>query len=88
MSRQPDDPPFYPIACEVEKGKTYDWCSCGKSKTQPFCDVTPCEKAVKYRALITETVCFCQCKQTKEPPFCDGSHAPLLIEFMKNRKKD
>jgi len=23
---------------EVEEGKTYYWCSCGKSKNQPFCD--------------------------------------------------
>ena len=26
----------YPIT--VEAGKTYYWCSCGKSKNQPFCD--------------------------------------------------
>lgn len=23
---------------EVEAGKTYQWCSCGKSATQPFTD--------------------------------------------------
>lgn len=27
-----------PYAVEVEEEKTYDWCSCGKSKNQPFCD--------------------------------------------------
>ena len=27
-----------PIAVEVEKGKSYYWCSCGKSSKQPFCD--------------------------------------------------
>ena len=26
------------IAVEVEKGKSYYWCACGKSKNQPFCD--------------------------------------------------
>ncbi len=26
----------YPI--NVEAGKTYYWCSCGKSKTQTYCD--------------------------------------------------
>ena len=27
-----------PFAVNVEKGKDYYWCSCGKSKSQPFCD--------------------------------------------------
>ena len=26
------------IAIEVEQGKSYFWCSCGKSSKQPFCD--------------------------------------------------
>ena len=28
------------IAVEVEKGKSYYWCSCGKSSKQPFCDAS------------------------------------------------
>ena len=27
-----------PITVDVEKGKNYFWCACGKSKKQPFCD--------------------------------------------------
>ena len=27
-----------PTAVEVEKDKSYYWCSCGKSSKQPFCD--------------------------------------------------
>ena len=26
------------IAVNVEEGKSYYWCSCGKSSKQPFCD--------------------------------------------------
>ena len=26
------------IAVQVEKGKSYYWCSCGKSSKQPLCD--------------------------------------------------
>ena len=26
----------YPV--EVEEGKSYFWCACGKSAKQPFCD--------------------------------------------------
>ena len=28
------------IAFEVEKDKSYYWCSCGKSSKQPFCDAS------------------------------------------------
>ena len=34
----PDIPQKAPYAVEVEAGKKYWWCACGKSKTQPFCD--------------------------------------------------
>ena len=27
-----------PCAVEVEAGKSYFWCACGLSNTQPFCD--------------------------------------------------
>ncbi|MDF1931301.1 CDGSH iron-sulfur domain-containing protein [Legionella pneumophila] len=33
---------LFPIAVEVTEGKTYVWCGCGKSKTQPFCDKENC----------------------------------------------
>jgi Iron-binding zinc finger CDGSH type len=29
-----------PIAVPVEEGKSYWWCTCGRSKKQPFCDGT------------------------------------------------
>jgi CDGSH iron-sulfur domain-containing protein 3 len=66
-----------PIAVEVEKDKSYYWCSCGQSKKQPFCDgshkgteFTP----LAYKAEETKKMFFCACKQTNNPPFCDGSH--------------
>ena len=27
-----------PIGVDVEEGKSYYWCTCGKSSKQPFCD--------------------------------------------------
>ena len=69
-----------PIPVEVEKGKTYAWCSCGHSTNQPFCDgshrgtsFTP----MMYTAEETKTAWFCQCKVSNNKPFCDGSHTKL-----------
>lgn len=67
-----------PFAEEVEAGKSYFWCSCGNSQTQPFCDgshkgseFTP----VKYVAEESKRVYFCGCKATAGQPLCDGSHS-------------
>ncbi|STX51194.1 glutamate synthetase [Legionella busanensis] len=78
---------YLPMAVEVEGGKTYRWCSCGKSQTQPLCDRADCNLGVEYYASYTDVVYFCACKQTKDPPFCDGSHAKLLLKLLNERKK-
>lgn len=69
-----------PIGVDVETGKTYFWCACGRSKAQPFCDgshkgsdFTP----VKWTAPETKRVFFCACKHTKTQPLCDGTHKTL-----------
>ncbi|WP_096703140.1 CDGSH iron-sulfur domain-containing protein [Magnetospirillum sp. 15-1] len=68
----------YPV--EVEAGKTYYWCACGRSKAQPFCDgshkgtgFTP----VAYTPDKAGTVYFCGCKATGNRPLCDGTHKTL-----------
>ena len=65
------------IAVEVEQGKSYFWCSCGKSSKQPFCDGSHKDtkfKPMSYKADQSKKVFFCTCKQTTDPPMCDGSH--------------
>ena len=80
-------PDFFPVPHDVKAGQDYKWCGCGESKTPPLCDRDDChEKCVVYQAGLTETVYFCGCKQSKDPPLCDGSHAKVLLEYMKNRK--
>jgi CDGSH-type Zn-finger protein len=66
-----------PYATDVEEGKTYYWCSCGKSSKQPLCDgshqgtdFTP----VAYQADASKKVFFCGCKISNNKPMCDGSH--------------
>ena len=65
------------IAVNVEEGKSYYWCSCGKSLKQPFCDSSHKDSEfnpILYKAEATKKMFFCACKQTNNQPFCDGSH--------------
>lgn len=72
-----ETPQNSPYATEVEEGKDYYWCSCGRSKNQPFCDGShqgTTFEPVAFKAEKTETVYLCGCKKTGTAPFCDGSH--------------
>ncbi len=66
-----------PYAVDVEEGKTYYWCSCGKSQKQPFCDSSHKGTAfmpLKYEAGKSARLFFCGCKATANAPLCDGAH--------------
>ena len=69
-----------PMLEDLEAGKHYFWCACGRSKSQPFCDGSHKGtefSPVKYETDESEKVFFCCCKQTSNPPFCDGTHKTL-----------
>jgi len=72
---------YKPLYMELDKGESYLWCSCGLSKTQPFCDQSHKGtqfKPVRYVAQEQgEEVLFCTCKRTLDGPFCDGAHNNL-----------
>ena len=68
-----------PYIRKLEAG-TYEFCTCGRSAHQPFCDgshvgteFTPLEFTLEQG----RQVALCGCKHTKTPPFCDASHAHL-----------
>jgi len=69
-----------PYRVELEAGKTYFWCRCGRSRSQPFCDgshkgtdFTP----LRFTAETSKPAFLCGCKHTGNPPFCDGTHKSL-----------
>jgi CDGSH-type Zn-finger protein len=80
MGEMPEIGGRQPILVNVEAGKSYWWCACGRSKSQPFCDgshkitaFTPTE----FRPTKSEQVYFCTCKRSSKKPNCDGTHKTL-----------
>ena len=80
MSEMPEIGGRRPVQVNVEAGKSYWWCACGRSKSQPFCDgshkVTSF-RPVEHKAAANEEAWFCACKRTGNKPMCDGSHKKL-----------
>ena len=76
---QPEIAQKAPYALELEAG-TYYWCSCGKSKNQPFCDGSHKDSDFapqKFELPEKTKVWLCGCKQSGNKPFCDGAHKKL-----------
>jgi len=71
-----------PAAVSLEAGKEYYWCSCGRSKKQPFCDGSHRGTGLTPVSFVAESdgeAFLCQCKGTKNRPHCDGSHAAFEV---------
>ncbi|CAF4838370.1 unnamed protein product [Pieris macdunnoughi] len=76
-----------PFKMSLQAGKTYSWCLCGKSKSQPLCDGTHkdiylkiSQKPIRFTVEETKEYWLCNCKQTKNRPFCDGTHKQKEIQ--------
>ena len=69
-----------PLHVDVEAGKTYYWCTCGRSAKQPLCDGSHKGSEFTPKAYTAEKAAklwFCACKHTKNGPLCDGTHKTL-----------
>ena len=74
-----------PVKVLLKQGETYYYCTCGKSKNQPFCDGSHSEEGCEYKPLkfthegADEERYICGCKQNKVESgvFCDGTHKSL-----------
>ena len=66
-----------PVKVTLSKGQEYHFCTCGKSKSQPFCDGSHMGTSFKPRVIVSEEegeAYLCACKHTANTPYCDGSH--------------
>jgi CDGSH-type Zn-finger protein len=82
----------YNLQGKIKAGEEYNWCACGFSKEQPWCDGT-CETdkpelvdengsqkfcGYRFKANVNQTIFnICGCKYTRTPPICDGTHGPM-----------
>lgn len=69
-----------PYVIDVEAGKSYWWCACGKSQQQPFCDGSHKGSEfspVEYKAEQDGKAYFCGCKHSGKGALCDGTHKKL-----------
>lgn len=69
-----------PFLVEIQAGKTYLWCACGRSQRQPFCDGSHRGTGFQPARFVAEQdreAVLCGCKHTRNAPFCDGSHNNL-----------
>ncbi len=66
-----------PIKVDMLKGQEYHFCTCGMSKSQPFCDGTHIGTQFSPRVVVPEKdgeAFLCACKHTRNTPYCDGTH--------------
>jgi CDGSH-type Zn-finger protein len=80
MDQQPKIAQKGPYQVSLEAGKTYWWCSCGASKTQPFCDGSHKGTGFLPMEFTAETSGIhnlCGCKAADDKPYCDGAHNML-----------
>jgi glutamate synthase domain-containing protein 2/CDGSH-type Zn-finger protein len=67
-----------PVKVNLSKGQEYHFCTCGRSRSQPFCDGSHAGTEFTPRVIVSDEdqeAYLCACKHTSNPPFCDGTHA-------------
>lgn len=66
-----------PIKIDLTEGEEYYFCTCGRSKNQPFCDGSHVGTDFKPKPFTAEKsgdAYLCQCKHSANLPYCDGTH--------------
>jgi glutamate synthase domain-containing protein 2/CDGSH-type Zn-finger protein len=66
-----------PVKVNLSKGQEYHFCTCGRSRSQPFCDGSHAGTGFTPSVIVSEEdqeAYLCACKHTNNAPFCDGTH--------------
>lgn len=66
-----------PVKVNLNKGDEYHFCTCGRSKSQPFCDGSHVGTTFTPKVIIAEEdgdAYLCACKHSANRPYCDGTH--------------
>ena len=72
-----------PVKVTLSKGQEYHFCTCGRSKSQPFCDGSHVGTSFTPRVIVSDEdgeAYLCACKHTANAPFCDGTHKQFTDE--------
>ena len=72
-----------PVKVNLKKGQEFHFCTCGRSKGQPFCDGSHVGTSFTPKAVVAEEdseAYLCACKHTANAPFCDGTHKNFTSE--------
>jgi len=66
-----------PIKVSLTKSEDYYFCTCGRSKSQPFCDGSHAGTTFTPQVIVAEEdgdAYLCACKHSGNRPYCDGTH--------------
>ena len=66
-----------PVKVNLSKGQEYHFCTCGQSKSQPFCDGSHAGTSFTPKVIVADDdgdAYLCACKHTGNAPSCDGTH--------------
>ncbi len=72
----PVSPQVGPYEVPVEEGREYAWCSCGLSRSQPWCDGSHRGtgfQPIKFVAPLSALFAMCGCKRSQNAPYCFGN---------------
>ncbi|MGB5473257.1 MAG: CDGSH iron-sulfur domain-containing protein, partial [Gammaproteobacteria bacterium] len=72
-----------PVRVNLKKGHEYHFCTCGRSRSQPFCDGSHVNTPFAPKVIVADEdseAYLCACKHTRNAPYCDGSHKQFTAE--------